>query len=337
MKLIIQIPAFNEVGTLAETVADLPRHIDGVDIIEYLVIDDGSHDGTSELAHKLGVHHVVRHTGNRGLARGFQTGIDTALSLSADIIVNTDADNQYAGQDIEKLVRPILDGTADIVIGDRQVGDHAHFSWLKQRLQQVGSFVVGRLSNTDVPDAVSGFRAISRKAAQRIHILSDFSYTTEMLIQAGRNRLTVAAVPIRTNKVDRPSRLFGSIPGFIMRTGTTIVRAYAMYYPLRVFMMIGLISALIGVVPILRFVYFFFVDGGQGHVQSLVIGGTLFMLGIVAMMLGILADLIGRNRQLNEATLERIKRVEFMLARQELNDLELAPRKITAKDLEHAK
>ena len=320
MKLIIQIPAYNEVGTLAETLADLPREIDGVDVIETLVIDDGSHDGTAQLARELGVTHVVRHTGNRGLARGFQTGIDTALAHGADIIVNTDADNQYCGADIALLVQPILRAEADIVIGDRQVGAHAHFSWMKRRLQEVGSFVVGRLSRTDIPDAVSGFRAISRAAAQRIHIVSDFSYTTEMLIQAGRNRLTVTSVPIRTNKVERPSRLFSSIPGFISRTGTTILRAYAMYYPLKVFITIGAVMAFVGALPILRFLVYYFSGDGAGHIQSLVLGGTLVLLGFVAIMMGILADLVGRNRQLAEATLERVKRLEYRLAELQTED-----------------
>lgn len=314
MKLIIQIPAFNEAETLAETVADLPREIAGIDCIEFLVIDDGSHDGTGDLARRLGVHHVVRHTRNRGLAAGFQTGIDAGLAAGADIIVNTDADNQYVGADIERLVRPILDGTADIVIGDRQVSNNQHFSWTKRRLQELGSFVVRRLSRTDITDAVSGFRAISRTAAQKIQIVSNFSYTTEMLIQAGRNRLAVVSVPVGTNRVERESRLFSSVPGFIMRTGTTILRAYAMYYPLRVFAVLGVVATIIGVFPILRFLVFYFAGEGNGHIQSLIIGGALLVLGAVSIMMGILADLIGRNRQLHEATLERLKRIEARIS-----------------------
>lgn len=314
MKLIIQIPALNECETLPISLADLPSKIDGVDEIEYLVIDDGSTDGTADLARTLGVHHVVSHRANRGLARAFQTGMDTALMNGADIIVNTDADNQYNGSDIETIVRPIIEGRADIVIGDRQVMDQPWFSPLKRRLQRLGSAVVSRLSQAEIPDAVSGFRALSRPAAESLHILSDFSYTTEMLIQAGRNRLRVISVPIRTNKVERPSRLFTSIPGFITRTGITIVRAYAMYYPLRVFLTLGSALAVIGTLPILRFLFFYFTEGGAGHIQSLVIGGTVLLLGILAVFLGIVADLVGRNRQLSETMLTRIKRLEYMVA-----------------------
>ena len=296
---------------MAETIADLPKHLEGIDIIEYLVIDDGSKDGTGQLAESLGVHHVVRHTHNRGLAAGFQTGIEKALSEGADIIVNTDADNQYCGEDIEKLVRPVLNKEADIVVGDRQVSTNPHFSWFKQRLQELGSFVVGRLSGTRITDAVSGFRAITRAAAQRTQIVSSFSYTTEMLIQAGRNGMAVISVPIRTNKVDRPSRLFKNVPRFILNTGVTILRAYVMYYPLRVFLLLGSLIFFVGVLPIIRFIYLYFTVGSDGHLQSLAIGGTFMVLGFLIMMMGILADLIGRNRQLNEVMLERIKKLGY--------------------------
>lgn len=310
MKLIIQIPAYNEVETLEETIADLPRFIENIDVIEYLVIDDGSKDGTGELAKRLGVHHVVRHRTNRGLAAAFQTGIDHALKMGADIIVNTDADNQYSGHDIPKLVAPIISGEADIVVGDRGVNKNQYFGKLKQKLQVFGSFVVKRLSRTEITDAVSGFRALSRTAAQKMHIVSRFSYTTEMLIQAGRKRQSIISVPINTNSVDRPSRLFKSIPQFISRQATTILRAYAMYNPLRVFVLIGAGLALLGVIPILRFLYFFIIGEGTGHVQSLVLGGSLLTLGTIAAMLGIIADLIGRNRQLLERSLERIAQLE---------------------------
>ncbi len=310
MKLIIQIPCFNEAETLPETLFDLPRSIDGISKIEYLVIDDGSSDDTSGVAKRYGAHHIVRHRTNRGLAAAFQSGIDAALAAGADIIVNTDADNQYAGADIGKLVAPILDGRADIVIGDRRVKRNQHFGHFKRRLQVLGSFVVKRFSRTDVTDAVSGFRAISRSAAQNITIVSKFSYTTEMLIQAGSKRMSVCSVPIRTNNVERPSRLFKSIPQFIMNTGVTILRAYTMYNPLRVFVLFGALAALIGTVPIVRFLYFYALGQGTGNIQSLVIGGSFFTLGVIAIMLGIVADLVGRNRQLMESTLQRLRKIE---------------------------
>lgn len=310
-KLIIQIPAFNEVDTLSETIAALPRNIDGVDVIEYLVVDDGSSDGTAELARQLGVHHVVRSIKNKGLAESFQIGLNHALKSGADIIVNTDADNQYDGRDVVTIVEPILNGSADIVVGDRQVADSKSFSWKKRKLQKLGSYVVSRLSDNEIPDAVSGFRAISREAALRIHILSNFSYTTEMLIQAGRNKLAVVSVPIRTNQVDRPSRLFSTISGFIFRTGGTMLRTHAMYYPLRVFLSVGGLLSIIGIAAILRFLVLYFTGDGSGHIQSLVVGGTSLIVGSLTILLGVLADLIARNRQLLEMVLERVKRLEY--------------------------
>ena len=314
MKLIIQIPCFNEAESLPETLLHLPREIAGVDRIEYLVIDDGSRDDTSEVARRWGVHHIVRHRTNRGLAAAFQSGIDAALAAGADIIVNTDADNQYDGRDIPALVAPILDGRADIVIGDRQVRSNSHFGRGKQLLQALGSAVVQRLSRTQVSDAVSGFRAISRAAAQRIFITARFSYTTEMLIQAGGKRMAVASVPVRTNAAMRPSRLFRNIPQFIMNTGVTMARAWAMYNPLRLFVTAGALAALAGLLPILRFLYFYAIGEGGGHVQSLVLGGVLLILGAVSIMFGIVADLVGRNRQLLETTLERVRRIEAAVA-----------------------
>lgn len=313
MKLIIQIPCFNEAESLPVTLLALPRRIPGIDAIEYLVIDDGSRDGTSEVARQWGVHHVVRHRTNRGLAAAFQTGIDAALAAGADIIVNTDADNQYDGRDIAALVAPIVAGRADIVIGDRQVADNAHFGPFKRRLQALGSAVVQRLSRTRVTDAVSGFRALSRAAAQRINIVSEFSYTTEMLIQAGRKRMAVLSVPVRTNAAMRPSRLFASIPQFIRNTGVTMARAYAMYNPLRVFLTIGTLAVLAGLLPVLRFLYFVAIGDGSGHIQSLVLGGALLVIGTLAAMFGIVADLIGRNRQLIEMTLTHVRRLEDQL------------------------
>lgn len=313
MKLIIQIPCLNEAVSLPETMLALPRRIEGIDTIEYLVIDDGSSDNTSGVARQYGVHHIVRHRRNRGLAAAFRSGIDKALAEGADIIVNTDADNQYMADDIALLVKPILDGEADIVMGDRQVGKNAHFSPFKRLLQVVGSATVRKLSDTDITDAVSGFRAISRSAAQKINITSSFSYTTEMLIQAGRKRMAITSVPVRTNRTMRPSRLFRSVPQFITNTGATMVRAYAMYNPLKVFASLGLCLAVAGTVPIIRFLMFYFAGDGVGHVQSLIVGGSLLTLGFIAILFGAIADLVGRNRQLIEQSLEKLRVVEERL------------------------
>lgn len=310
MKLIIQIPCFNEADSLPQTIAALPRSIPGIDAIEILIIDDGSSDGTADVATRLGVDHVERHRTNRGLAAAFRSGLQRALDEGADIIVNTDADNQYEGADIAKLVGPIVAGEADLVIGDRGVRDNAHFGPIKRRLQGLGSAVVRQLSRTSVTDAVSGFRAMTRGAAQRINITSDFSYTTEMLIQAGRKRMCVVSVPVRTNGAVRPSRLFRSIPQFIASTGLTVIRVYAMYNPLRIFVVAGAILTLIGIAPMLRFLWFYLQGDGQGHVQSLVIGGSLMVLGVFTVMMGALADLIGRNRLLLEQALERLRAIE---------------------------
>lgn len=313
-KLIIQIPCFNEAESLPETLVALPRRLPGIDVIEVLVIDDGSHDGTAEVARRFGVHHVVRHRRNRGLAAAFQSGLDAALAAGADIIVNTDADGQYVGADIAKLVAPVVAHEADIVVGDRGVGDNAHFGPFKRKLQRLGSAVVRSLSRTDVTDAVSGFRAISRAAAQRITITTEFSYTTDMLIQAGRKRLKIMSVPIRTNRTERPSRLFKSIPQFISRQLVTMARAYATYNPLRTFAIIGTVLAFIGVLPILRFTWFWLLGDGDGHVQSLVLGGALVVVGVLTGLMGILADLIGSNRKLLEATLQKLRQLEDQVA-----------------------
>ena len=310
MKLIIQIPCLNESETLAETIAELPRAIDGVDKIELLIIDDGSSDDTSHVAKRMGVHHIVRHRRNRGLAAAFNSGIQKALAEGADIIVNTDADGQYVGEDIAKIVAPVVAGEADIVIGDRGVADNPHFGIFKRRLQRLGSFVVTRLSQLDVTDAVSGFRAFTREAAQRINITTEFSYTTDMLIQAGRKRLAVKSVPIRTNSASRPSRLFKSIPDFIGNTGMTMARVYLTYNPLRFFLGIGLAIALAGFVPILRFLWFFVEGNGSGHLQSLVLGSAMVIFGLLVAILGLLADLIGTNRRLIESTLHKVTRLE---------------------------
>jgi glycosyltransferase involved in cell wall biosynthesis len=310
LKLIVQIPAYNEQETLAEAIRCVPRSVAGVDLVEVLVVDDGSTDGTGEVAKRAGADHVIRNTTNRGLARAFLTGIDACLALGADIIVNTDADNQYEAADIPKLVEPILEGAADIVVGDRQTDQVAHFSPSKKRLQKLGSALVRRLSSTDVPDAVSGFRAISRNAAMRINIGSDFSYTIEMLIQAGHDRLAVASVPVRTNPTVRESRLFRSTPHFLVRSTLTMLRIYTTYRPLRAFVSIGLVMALIGTLPILRFLYFYFTDGGAGHIQSLVIGGSFLVMGGLFFMFGLTAELISFNRKTLGRLLERTRRIE---------------------------
>ncbi len=311
MKLIVQIPCHNEEETLPQTVADIPYEIEGVDSVEILIVDDGCTDRTVDVAYEIGVHHIVRNRTKMGLAGAFRTGLDASLHHGADIIVNTDGDNQYAGQDIPKLIRPILDGEADIVIGDRRPQTIAHFSSTKKWLQSIGSFVIRKFSGVDVPDAVSGFRAISRSAALQLNIVSPFSYTIEMLIQAGKKRMAVTSVPVATNPKTRESRLFKSIPRFLERSVTTLMRMYTMYRPLRVFVLIGSVLSIMGLVPILRFVLLYFTEGGAGHVQSLVIGGALLIIGFVTFLIGLVADLIGHNRQLIEMTLEKVRRLEL--------------------------
>ena len=310
MKLIVQIPCFNEERALGEAIADVPRAIPGVDSVEVLVIDDGSTDATAEVARQAGADHVIRHKTNKGLAETFRTGIDTCLRLGADIIVNTDGDNQYAGKCIPALIRPILDGEAELVVGDRQVQQNPHYSPAKRRLHALGTAVVQGLSRTDVTDPVSGFRAFSRDAAMLLNVVSPFSYTIETLIQAGSHQIAVATVAIETNAVTRPSRLFKSIPHFVVSSLATMLRIYAMYHPLRLFGYIGIVLGLAGAIPILRFLYFYLAGDSGGHVQSLVLGGVLVLMGFIALLFAIVADLVNFNRRLVETTLQKVRRLE---------------------------
>ena len=311
MKLIVQIPCYNEEHTLPLTYADIPKEIEGIDKIEVLIIDDGSTDRTVEVAKKLGVDHIVINKKNLGLARTFRKGLEACLHAGADIIVNTDGDNQYAGWDIPKLVKPVLEGQADIVVGDRETHKIAHFSKSKKFMQWFGSGVVRTLAGIWVPDTVSGFRAISRESAIKINVLSSFSYTIEMVIQAGKRDMTIISVPVETNKKTRESRLFKSIPSFVTRQLTTIIRVSAMYQPLKLFFIIGSVLSVAGLLPIIRFLYFYITSSGAGHMQSLVLGGVLVMMGFLTYLIGLVADLMSFNRQLMEITLEKIRRLEL--------------------------
>jgi glycosyltransferase involved in cell wall biosynthesis len=311
LKLIIQIPCYNEEKTLPVTLADLPRHIDGIDCIEYLIVNDGSSDRTVETALQHGVHHIVNMTKNKGLAKVFMAGIDACLRLGADIIVNTDADNQYKGEDIVKLVEPILAGTAEMVVGDRQTNDIEHFSWFKKRLQKWGSWAVRQVSATDTPDATSGFRALSREAALQMNVVSEFTYTLETIIQAGKKNLAITHVPIGTNGKLRESRLFRGNWSYIKRSVATIARIYTMYEPLKMFSIIGGIFFGAGIILGLRFLYFYFEQGGAGHIQSLILVAVLLILGVQIFVLGLVADIIGSNRRLIEDALYRLKKMEF--------------------------
>jgi glycosyltransferase involved in cell wall biosynthesis len=308
VKLIIQIPCYNEEATLPQTVADLPRTIPGIDQVEYLIVDDGSRDRTVDVARELGVHHIIRHKHNRGLAAAFQTGIDACLSAGADVIVNTDGDNQYAGSDICSLVEPILSGDADIVVGDRGIADHSGMSPLKRLLQQAGSWVVQRAAGFPIPDATSGFRAFSREAALRLTVLSEYTYTLETLIQAGARRLKVAFVPIHTNPQTRKSRLIRNIPSFMMLQAVTIIRFYTMYRPLRVFMRTGGLLIFFGVLLGLRFVYYYLLGNGDGKVQSLILAAVLTIVGFQICLIGLIADLVSQNRKMIEENLYRTRR-----------------------------
>ena len=311
MKLIIQIPCLNEAETLEIALNDLPKHIDGIDEIEYLIINDGSVDNTVEVARNWGVHYIVSFKRNKGLAKGFMAGIDACLKHGADIIVNTDADNQYCGEDIEKLVRPILDGKADIVIGERPIDETEYFSPLKKKLQHFGSYIVRKASKTDIPDAPSGFRAFSREAAMHINVMNNYTYTLETIVQAGRSSWAITSVPVRTNGELRKSRLFHSMGAYVKRSMITIIRAYMMYRPLTFFSVLGLIPFTGGFLIGLRFLIYWLKGSGSGHIQSLIFASTLMLLGFMTFIVGLQADVIANNRKILEDIQYRIRKSEY--------------------------
>jgi glycosyltransferase involved in cell wall biosynthesis len=310
-KLIIQIPCLNEAENLPAAIADLPRSLPGIDVIEYLIIDDGSTDGTAEVAKKHGVHHVVRFKRHRGLAAAFMAGIDAALKQGADYIVNTDADNQYSGQHIGRLIEPLQSGQYEIMIGDRNIRELRHMSWPKKLLQRVGSGVVRRVSNTAVPDTTSGFRAYTREAALRMTLVSDFSYTLESIIHAGKSRMAIGHVEVATNPNTRPSRLFDSVVGYIRRSGATIVRIYTMHEPLRVFTYIGSLLFIVGFGLALRIVYYYYQGQANEHIGGQVAAAILMILGFQVVLIGLVADAISGNRRLTEDALYRLRKMEL--------------------------
>ena len=313
MKLIIQIPCLNEEESLPVTLRDLPRHVEGFDEVEWLVVDDGSTDATIEVARRHGVRHVVRLTNNKGLAQAFQAGLDASLKLGADVIVNTDADNQYSAADIPKLVSPILRGEADLVVGDREVQTIDHFSPAKKLLQRLGSWVVRRASDTTVPDTTSGFRAYNREAALQMQVVSRFTYTLETIIQAGKMTVAIDHVPIRTNPKMRESRLFKSISSYVRTNAVAIFRVYTQYEPLRVFLAAAALVGFVAAIVWARFIILFIQGDGAGHIQSVVLGAMLFVVAVQLAALGIIGDLLAANRVLIQRTLERTRRIELKL------------------------
>jgi glycosyltransferase involved in cell wall biosynthesis len=311
MKLVIQIPCYNEEAYLATTLRDIPGTIPGIDEIELLVVDDGSTDATAEVARRAGVRHLVRFKNRKGLAQAFMAGLDASLRAGADIIVNTDADNQYCGADIPRLIEPILRGDADMVIGDRNIRELPHFSPLKRFLQRFGSWAVRRISGTDIPDCTSGFRAYNREAALRMNIVSQFTYTLESIIQGGKKNIAIAHVPVRTNSETRESRLFSSMREYVKRSLSTMVRIYTMYEPFKVFLMIGVMVLLAGVFLALRYLYYYLTSGGQGHIQSLIFAAIFTIIGFQVLLIGLVSDIISANRRLIEDALYRIRKMEL--------------------------
>ena len=314
MKLIIQIPCYNEAETLEITLNDLPKHIDGIDTIEYLIINDGSRDNTVEVAKRWGVNYVVDLHQNRGLAKGFMAGLDACLRNGADIIVNTDADNQYSGADIETIVRPILEGKSDIVIGSRPIDETKGFSPLKKKLQHLGSWVVRKASKTDVPDAPSGFRAYSREAALRLNVTNEYTYTLETIVQAGRERIPMESVDIHTNEELRPSRLFSSMRSYIKKSVITIFRAFVLYKPMRFFFILGSIPFLIGLVIDIRYLVYVAEGTAGGHIQSLILASTLMMIGFMTYVVGILSDAIAGIRKILEDVQYHARRADYAVS-----------------------
>jgi glycosyltransferase involved in cell wall biosynthesis len=313
MKLLIQIPCWNEEEQLPLTLSELPRHVPGFDVVEWLIIDDGSTDRTIEVARENGVDHIVKLTNNKGLAAGFQAGLDACLKLGADVIVNTDADNQYNAADIPKLVEPILARRADMVVGDRGTDEIEHFSPLKKRLQKFGSWVVRQASNTDVPDTTSGFRAYNREAAIQMAVVSKYTYTLETIIQAGKLLVATDHVQISTNAKTRESRLFPSMWSYIRRNATAIIRIYAQYEPLKVFMSLATVLSVLAAVVWIRFLVAYIDGSGAGHVQSLILGAVLFNAAVVLFALGFIGDLLYGQRIMAQRTFERVRRIELQL------------------------
>ncbi|WAL60067.1 glycosyltransferase family 2 protein [Thermocoleostomius sinensis] len=311
-KLIIQIPCYNEELTLGTTLSALPRHLPGVETIEWLVINDGSRDRTVEVAKEYGVDHIVSFSSNQGLAKAFMAGLEASLRAGADIIVNTDADNQYCADDIPTLIQPILLGQADMVIGARPIWKTRHFSYIKKVLQNFGSFMVRLASNTDVPDAPSGFRAFSRAAAMQLNVFNNYTYTLETIIQAGQKGMTIASVPIRTNPNMRKSRLVKSIPSYVMKSSFTILRIFMLYRPMRFFALLGTIPFLLGTVLGVRWLLlFWFVDPTRSRAPSLILAAVLVLIGFQLWMFGLVADLMAANRKLLEETRVRLRRLDI--------------------------